>query len=198
MLTINPFSRPAFSIKGVKAIIMHWVGGPGQTAKSVTEWFELRKSGLHGYGSAHYAIGVKGEIDQAIPDDEVAYHVGHANQKDPKSGQFYTNLAREIFGDAACNPKTRGPNDWCIGIEMCHKDMREGQFSVETLTSAVKLAALLCDQYKLDPMTQILRHHDVVGWKDCPRYWVNHPGMFDAFKIDVLNYLTDLKLEAMR
>ena len=186
MIQINEWSRPAFKIKGIKAIVMHWVGGPGQTAQSVYNYFNDAVNHQR-YGSAHYAIGVKGDVLQCIPDDEVAYHVGHANQKDPASGQFYTDKARELFGIAGCNPKTRGPNDWCLGIELCHPEMREGAFSADTIQAAIKLAADLCAQYKLDPQKHILRHHDVVGWKDCPRYWVKYSAFFDAFKIDVLN-----------
>ena len=82
-LTPNKYSRPQTPLKEVRGITLHWVENPGTSADFNRNYFEMRKSGQHGYGSAHYIIDNRG-ILQCIPEDEMAYHVG---------AQSYTALA---------------------------------------------------------------------------------------------------------
>ena len=57
------------------------------------------------------------------------------------------------------------------------------------LDSARRLFALLCQTDRLDPMDDIWTHQMVVGWKDCPRWYVHHPGEFDQFRREVADIL---------
>ena len=178
-LTVNEFSRPGKRLHAVKGIVMHWTAAAAQDARAVRWYFECKKAGTGGYGSAHFIIGQEGEIVQCMPELEVAYHCG-SSQADPKSGRIYTDEARARFGKYAENPDTLSPNLVTIGIELCPKD-DEGNFTEKTLDAATELCAYLCRKYKL-AAKDITTHHDVVGWKDCPRLWTVKPELLDAFR----------------
>lgn len=164
-LTINPYSRPAKKLKKIKGIVIHWIASPRGTPEGVYNWFENRKDGKTGYGSAHFSIGIDGRVFQFIPQQEMAYHVG---------SKTYTELGLSI---------SNYPNDSTIGIELCHLDW-EGSFSDETLESAKILTALLLKTYNLTT-DNIYTHNEIVGWKDCPRWFVNHPEDFEDFRNEV-------------
>lgn len=186
-LTRNEYSRPGKKLQKVLAIVIHWTANPNASAEANRRFFENRKTGMSGYGSAHFIIGTKGEILQAIPTNEIAYHVG-SSQADPKSGQIYTDYAREKYGKYAQNPKTTSPNFCTIGIELCPTD-NDGNFTDATINAAIELCAYLCRKNNLTP-DDITTHHNVVGWKDCPRLWTKRPELLDAFKLSVKDYMT--------
>ena len=73
-------------------------------------------------------------------------------------------------------------NDSTLSIECCHPD-DTGAFTDATYDSLVKLTAWLMDYYGLKPK-QVIRHYDVTG-KDCPRYFVQHPEAWEAFRQDL-------------
>lgn len=166
-LSINEFSRPGRRLHQIRGIVIHWVANPQTTPQQNRDFFEHRKHGDNGYGSAHFIVGIHGQIIQAIPTDEMAYHVG---------SETYTNYARAKFGDY--------PNNCTIGIELCHPDW-SGKFTEETLRSASRLAANLCREFDLDPIDDVTTHHRIVGWKNCPRWFVQNPEKFCAFKLMV-------------
>ena len=182
LLTPNEWSRPQKRIRELLGIVIHWTANPNASAEENRLYFEGKKTGMGGYGSAHYIIGKKGEIIQCIPTGEIAYHVG-SSQKDPASGQFYTDYARKKFGHYAIHWQTTSPNFCTLGIELCPVDA-EGNFNTKTIESAVELCAFLCTQYGLKP-EDITTHHDVVGWKDCPRLWTKKPELLEAFRESV-------------
>jgi N-acetylmuramoyl-L-alanine amidase len=181
LLTVNPYSRPGKKLVSVKSIIMHWTGVPMQQAKTVRDFFESRKAGKLGYGSAHYIIDFTGEIIRCIPDSEVSYHCG-SDKIDPASKKIYTDWARNKFGAYASEKSS--PNNCTIGIELCTIDA-EGNFREATIEAAVELCASLCKTHGVKPK-DIGTHNLVVGWKDCPRLWVNKPTLFSEFvaKVD--------------
>ncbi|MFA7030555.1 MAG: peptidoglycan recognition family protein, partial [Candidatus Cloacimonadaceae bacterium] len=162
LLTPNEYSRPETKLQTIKAIVLHWVANPNSTAKNNRNFFENRKNGRTGYGSAHYIIGLEGEIIQCIPDDEMAYHVG---------AKQYTNYAKTHLGTM--------PNNCTIGIELTHIDW-EGTFQETTLNSAICLCRKLLFAYGLNK-ENIIRHYDVTG-KDCPKYFVDNDDEFEKFK----------------
>jgi N-acetylmuramoyl-L-alanine amidase len=183
LLTVNPFSRPGTQRGEVQALIMHWTAVPLQPAWAVRNYFESRKAGKDGYGSAHYIIDQDGSIIRCIPEAEIAFHVG-SNQPDPASGRIYTDWARAKFGEHATNPTLESPNACTLGIEMCPLDAA-GNFSLPTLAAAVELARDICMRLALNPLIDIATHNMVVGWKDCPRLWVNHREKLTEFRAAV-------------
>jgi N-acetylmuramoyl-L-alanine amidase len=182
LLTINEYSRPGRKLKEVKGIVLHWTGNPGASAKANRDFFESRKTGAQGYGSAHYIIDLDGSIIRDIPDDEVAYHCG-SSQVDPASGKIYTDLARKFFGDYCLNPSGNSPNNASIGIEMCPLDAL-GHFTVETWKATEQLVVQLLKQFNLG-VDRITTHEQVVGWKSCPLLFHNHPEELTRFVTEV-------------
>ncbi|MDR2607580.1 MAG: N-acetylmuramoyl-L-alanine amidase [Treponema sp.] len=152
----------------MKALVVHWTGNPRTTAKQNRDYFEsIKMQSLNDasarYASAHFIVGISGEVIQCLPSDELAYHVG---------AKSYTPEALGCLGTY--------PNNCTVGIELCHREA-DGRFSTETLLAAKELCALLCVQFGLSPVKDIWRHFDITG-KDCPKWFVNHPEEFESFK----------------
>lgn len=72
-LTVNPYSRPGTALTKVNNIVVHYVANPGSTAKENRDYFEGLATSRLTSASSHYVVGLKGEIIQCIPLNEVAY-----------------------------------------------------------------------------------------------------------------------------
>ena len=102
------------------------------------------------------------------------------------SSHFIVGLEGEVI---QCVPLTEiayasnTRNGDTVSIEVCHPD-ETGEFSPVTYARTVELTAWLCRTFKLDPSQDVIRHYDVTG-KECPRYYVEHPEAWDAFRADV-------------
>ena len=186
LLPVNPFSRPGYSRQDTLGLVYHWVGAAGQENDATARYFALlsKQSTADNtpdrYASAHYIIGIDGEIIRCIPDGEVAYHVGATR---------YTSAAFHRLRGYASNTKMsdypgeyRTPN-WCtIGIEMCHPDW-SGKFADATLEAGVKLGKHLLRTYLLGSH-DIFRHYDITN-KKCPKWFVEHEAAWLAFVEDI-------------
>jgi N-acetylmuramoyl-L-alanine amidase len=179
LLTVNEYSRGGRKLLGLKAIVLHWTANPNSTAEGDRNYFESRKDGKNGYGSAHYVVQ-DGMVIRCIPDDERAYHCG-TSQIDPVSGKVYTDYARNKFGQYAIDHVHNSPNNVTIGIEMHPEDMA-GNFSNLTWNTVVSLVTDLCMKFKLDPLEDITTHNQVVGWKNCPKLMTDKPEELIRFK----------------
>ena len=69
----SKYSRPKRKLKSVKGIVFHWVANPTQSAKGVRNYFDMKSKET--FSSAHFCVD-DNEIIQALPTDELAYHVG--------------------------------------------------------------------------------------------------------------------------
>ena len=79
-LLVNPFSRPGTPLEEVNAVVLHYVGNPGTTAKANRDYFNTLALGRDGtYASSHFVVGLEGEVIQCIPLTEVAYASNHRN-----------------------------------------------------------------------------------------------------------------------
>jgi N-acetylmuramoyl-L-alanine amidase len=177
LLTPSPFSRPGKKLSGTKALVIHWVANAGSTAKQNRDYFESLKNQAPGdlarYASAHFIVGLSGEVIQCVPAEEMAYHVG---------AKAYTPEALSRLGHY--------PNNCTVGIELCHPGA-DGRFTVETLNAAAELCALVCVQVSLDPIRDIWTHHAITG-KCCPKWFVDNPDMFEDFKQGVVKAMERL------
>ena len=107
------------------------------------------------------------------PDSEVSSH-------------FVIGLDGEVIQCVPLDEKssaTSERNRDTISIEVCHPD-ETGAFSPAAYQQVVELTAWLCRTFRLDPETEVIRHYDVTG-KVCPRYYVENPDAWDAFRADV-------------
>lgn len=178
MILINKWSRPGTTLHATESLIIHWPHMKGKSAFDVYNYFGNTVIKEQRHASTQWAIGLQGELLELMNEYEVAYHVG-TTTKDPASGKIYTDLARELFGKYAID-RSLSPNLVTVGIEVCHLD-NKGTMTEKTVEELVKFAASFCIRHNLDPRTRVLRHFDVVGWKDCPRYWVRNPIEWDNF-----------------
>lgn len=70
LLTPNKYFRPQTALKGVKGIVIHWFANLGSSAEEIRNFFNNRKSGSTGFGSAHYIVeGTK--VIQCLPNSEL-------------------------------------------------------------------------------------------------------------------------------
>lgn len=173
LLTLNEYSRPGKKLKKIKGIVIHWVANPNTSAKQNRDFFEKRKDGNNDFGSSHYIIGLEGEILQAIPENEMAYHVG-ANE--------YTLIAKKEL--------SAYPNDCTIGIENCHPNWI-GKFNSKTYQSLISLVVRLCKKHNLNE-NNVYRHFDITG-KFCPAYYVSEINEWAILKNEIKEGLANEK-----
>ena len=177
LLSRNDYSRPGTIMGAVLAVIMHYTQAPGWSAENLRDYFEGLKSGREGRSAgAHYGID-EDESILMIPHRETAYHCGSGS----KYPIGYTEFAQNFFGVY--------PNSCTIGIEMCIN--LKSELSARTVDNARAIATIVCMKYSLDPLTQILRHHDVTG-KFCPISWVQHPEELAAFRESVKKTMEEM------
>lgn len=79
LLTPNKYSRPQTALDGVNGIVVHYVGNTGSTAKQNRDYFEDLAITHETSASSHFVVGLRGEIIQCIPLNEVAYASRHRN-----------------------------------------------------------------------------------------------------------------------
>ena len=130
------------------------------------------------------------------------HYVGNAGTSAIANRNYFNNLANTHSAYASshyiigldgeiiqCIPEceisccTNSANRYSISIECCHPNS-DGKFNTKTINSLIELCSDICIRYKLDPLTDIIRHYDVTG-KKCPLYWVEHPEDFEYFKQSV-------------
>jgi N-acetylmuramoyl-L-alanine amidase len=183
-LTRNIFSRPGTPLGKARGIVVHWTANPGTSAIANRNYFENLKNQPQAtagqrnkarYASAHFIIGLEGEVIQCLLETETAYHVGAVR---------YSPLALQRL--------SAYPNSCTLGIELCHpveldeagnkiKDsaLWRGEFLPQTLEAAIRLIKELLERYSLGK-EDVYRHYDITG-KDCPRYFVSRKDKWDTF-----------------
>ena len=133
----------------------------------------------------------------------VVHYVGNPGTTAKQNRSFFANLAEthETYASShflvdmdgtilQCVPLneisycSNDRNADTIAIECCHPD-DTGKFTRETAEALARLLNWLIETYGLE-REDILRHHDVNG-KDCPRYFVQNPGEWEAF-LDQLTF----------
>lgn len=80
-LTISDYSRPGEPLNEVNNIFVHYTANKNTTAAQNRSYFENLKDTHDVRGaSAHFIIGIEGEILQIVPLDEIAYAVQTRNE----------------------------------------------------------------------------------------------------------------------
>lgn len=119
LLQINPYSRSGEKQGKIEYIVVHWVGNANTSAIANRNYFNNLAKTHETSASAHYIVGLNGEVIRCIPDDEVAFHSGNYDM-----------------------------NRKSIGIENCHPDWN-GQFNAKTYYSLIELIVELMKKYNL-------------------------------------------------
>jgi len=79
LLTYNEYSRVGEALPEVNNVFVHYTANPGTSAMQNRNYFENLKDSHITSASAHFIIGIDGEIIQCIPLAEVAYAVAGRN-----------------------------------------------------------------------------------------------------------------------
>ena len=146
LLTVRDSSRSGEKLWELKNVVVHYVANPGTSALKNWSYFETQTETAV---SAHFIIGLEGEIIQCMPLDEVAWAVG------VKEGNYTS-----------------------ISIECCHPD-ETGKFTDETYESLIKLVSWLCNKFELgrDDVLRHYDYGRQVSWgvwhKECPLYFAD-------------------------
>lgn len=78
-LTISNYNRPGTKRSRTVAVACHYIGNPGTSAQANRNYFENLRITHIMKASCHYIIGLKGEIIQLIPEEEISWATNQAN-----------------------------------------------------------------------------------------------------------------------
>ncbi len=73
LLSFNEYSRPGLALEEINGIVIHYTANPGTSAIANRNYFEGLKDTHATKASAHFIVGLEGEIVQCIPTSEIAY-----------------------------------------------------------------------------------------------------------------------------
>ena len=73
ILPLNPYSRPGTPLETIDGVVVHYVGNPGTSAAANRSFFANLAVTHETYASAHFVVGLEGEVIQCIPLTEIAY-----------------------------------------------------------------------------------------------------------------------------
>ena len=79
ILPLNPYSRPGTPLETIDGVVVHYVGNPGTSAAANRSFFANLALTHETYASAHFVVGLEGEVIQCVPLSEVAYCSSQAN-----------------------------------------------------------------------------------------------------------------------
>ena len=63
----NEYSRPGTPLREISGVVVHYVGNPGTTAAANRSFFANLALTHETYASAHFVVGLEGEILQCVP-----------------------------------------------------------------------------------------------------------------------------------
>ncbi|WP_167958201.1 peptidoglycan recognition protein family protein [Anaerosporobacter faecicola] len=86
LLTPNEYSRPQIALNKVNGVVIHYTANPGTDAEANRNYFEGLKEGKtysngnYIYSSSNFIVGLKGNIVQCVPLNEIAYASNERNE----------------------------------------------------------------------------------------------------------------------
>lgn len=156
-LTVSNYTH--MTNKQNKFIVIHYVGAVSTAKNNVDYYYSGNKN-----ASANYFVD-ETSIWQCVKDTDRAWHCG---------GGLQSNQGHSFY--KICT------NSNSIGIEMCVKKTKSGQwyFEEKTVQNTIDLTRMLMKKYSID-ISHVIRHWDVVG-KNCPQPYVANPQAWEDFK----------------
>ena len=78
-LVKNEWSRPGTPLEEINAVVIHYVGNPGTSAKANRNYFNGLALSHETSASSHFVVGLEGEVLACVPLTEVAYASNERN-----------------------------------------------------------------------------------------------------------------------
>lgn len=75
LIEIDGHSRRGTRLTALNDIVIHYVGNPGTSAQNNRDWFDSPGSNV----SAHFVVGLEGEVIQCLPMEEISSASNHRN-----------------------------------------------------------------------------------------------------------------------
>lgn len=131
-----------------EAIVIHIMEG---TLTGTDSWFRNRDSKV----SAHYGVGVNGEVHRYVEESDTAWHAGRVN------GPEWTLIK------PAGNGRFVNPNYYTIGIE--HEGKADSEWTEAMYETSSQLIADISRRWSI-PVddSHIIGHRDIFSMKSCP------------------------------
>ena len=104
IIDVDGASRNGYKLKGVKDIVVHYVGNPGITAQQNHDFYAGNQSNV----SSHFVVGLDGEIIQCIPinewsaasnwrnNDTISIEVCHPDETGKFKKKTYSSLVKLV------------------------------------------------------------------------------------------------------
>ena len=104
IIAVDGASRNGYKLKGVKDIVVHYVGNPGTTAQQNHDFYAGNQSNV----SSHFVVGLDGEIIQCIPinewsaasnwrnNDTISIEVCHPDETGKFKKKTYSSLVKLV------------------------------------------------------------------------------------------------------
>ena len=130
------------------AIVIHIMEG---SLAATDSWFKAQVSQV----SAHYGIGINGDVHQYVKETDTAWHAGRVNSPTwslikPAGNNLYIN-----------------PNYYTIGIE--HEGDENTIWSDATYNSSTTMIRQIAERWSIPLDRQhIIGHHEIYSLKACP------------------------------
>ena len=80
LLTVNAYSRPGTPLEEVNGVVIHYVGNPNTSAEANRSYFQNLALTHETSASAHFVVGLDGEIIQCVPLSEISYCSNKRNE----------------------------------------------------------------------------------------------------------------------
>ena len=104
IIDVDGASRNGYKLKGVKDIVVHYVGNPGTTAQQNHDFYAGNQSNVR----SHFVVGLDGEIIQCIPinewsaasnwrnNDTISIEVCHPDETGKFKKKTYSSLVKLV------------------------------------------------------------------------------------------------------
>lgn len=171
-LTISNYNRPGTRRGSTIAVACHYIGNPGTSAQANRNYFENLRTTHTTKASAHYIIGLQGEVIQMIPEEEISWCTNSANAytisieacHPDSTGKFndatykaYVELCADICKRWGLDPIHGGLiRHYDVTRKMCPKWFVDHPDAWEQFKRDVAA--------KMAPTYEIGWHHDLNGW----------------------------------
>lgn len=152
LLPLNPYSRPGTPLETIDGVVVHYVGNPGTSAAANRSFFSNLAVTHETYASAHFVVGLEGEVLQCVPLTEIAYCSSQANSHtisievchNDETGEFSTETTAGLLRLTAwlCKEFDLGAADvirhYDVTGKLCPKYYVEHPEAWEDLLSALR------------------------------------------------------------